>query len=1238
MSKGIGGEHMATIGINISGGEFGGTGGTHNSTYHYPTLSELKFYADKGVDFVRLPIRWERVQDALDGPLDLSGDIALIKQVLVNAASLGMDVIIDVHNYGRYNGVAIGAPGGPTAAQFADFWKKMAIEFKDMPALAGYDLMNEPHDMPTATIWKEAAQAATNAIREVDMDNTVIIEGTAWAGAHSWLKYNADLIINDPANKIVYQAHQYFDADSSGDYGKTYEMEGADPMVGVRRLEPFVQWLEANNLKGMIGETGVPSDDPRWLEVQKNALDYMIEHNLDVTAWASGTWWPETYSMYMGKPNAEDSAFGDLLEQYYNKFDGFETSGPSPSHTSPIAKIGDATLDESAGTMTFTVIRSGDLSGSSVVNFSTRNGTATAGSDYTATTGSATFAPGETTKTITVAITADTLAEANETLKVNLTAGSNVRIFDGHGVGTIREGVSTSPAVSIDDVAVNEEAGTMTFTVTRSGTLTDASSVNFATSSGTATAADYTGLTGSVNFAAGETTKTITVAITNDTVVELGETLNVNLTGGSNVSITKNVGVGTINTSDVGPGVIVGTNATETLNGTSGVDAIYAFDGHDTIMGSAGADFVDGGLGGNQINYVESSAGVNVDLTRAVQQGGHAEGDQLVSISHVAGSNYADVVTGNGSGNDLNGNGGRDVLTGGAGADRFIFESAAEADGDVITDYTAQDRLSFTAGVPTTTTYWLTNDGVNSTLRGDMNGDGVADFTITVNGVQTALNGVTLSTAPPPQPPEIVITDEVVNEVDGTITFTVTRSGDLTRASSMNYATAGGTATAGSDYTTATGTVDFAVGETTKTIVVAITNDTAVEASETFNINLSGGTNVTFSDGQGVGTINSEDVAPPPPPPSVAVNDVTVNEADGVMTFTVTRSGDLTGSSTVNYATANGTASAGSDYTAATGTVSFAAGQATATVQVLVVNDTLVEGAETLTLNLSGGTNVTIGDGQAVATINSEDVAPPPPPPSVAVNDVSVNEGAGTLVFTVTRSGDLTGSSTVNYATANSTATAGSDYTAAMGTVTFAVGQATATVAVQITDDTLVESSETLTLDLSGGTNVTIGDSQGVGTINSEDVAPVLASPGTIMGTAAGETISGTLANDLIDALGGNDVVNGRGGADRLTGGAGSDRFVFDSQANAAGDMVTDFSIGSDVLDFRAIDANPFRKGDQKFTWLDTGVFTGTAGQLREYIQDGKHFVAGDLNGDRIADFTIEVAGTTNLTSADILF
>jgi serralysin len=261
--------------------------------------------------------------------------------------------------------------------------------------------------------------------------------------------------------------------------------------------------------------------------------------------------------------------------------------------------------------------------------------------------------------------------------------------------------------------------------------------------------------------------------------------------------------------------------------------------------------------------------------------------------------------------------------------------------------------------------------------------------------------------------------------------------------------------------------------------------------------------------------------------------------------------------------------------------------------------------------------------------------APAPARPSVAVADVTVGEAVGSMVFTIVRSGDLSLASSVNYSTANGSATAGSDYSAANGTISFAPGQATATVAVNVINDSLVENPETLTLNLSGGTNVAIADGVANGTINSDDVLAPLSSPGTMFGTEAGETINGTGGNDIINGLGGNDVLNGLAGVDWLTGGAGSDRFVFDSAANANGDVVTDFVAGVDKLDFRSLDGDAGRKGTQKLTWIDSGEFTGRAGQLREFDLDGKHFVAGDTNGDRLPDFVIEVAGTFNLTAND---
>jgi aryl-phospho-beta-D-glucosidase BglC (GH1 family) len=143
------------IGINISGGEFGQVGGEHDYEYHYPTFTELQYYA-KGVELIRLPFRWERMQPGLDGPLDAE-ELALIKKVLAYAAELGIKVIIDCHNYGRYNGETIGSATGPTNAQFADFWMKLASELKNAPALAGYDIINEPHDMGGPGMWKSAA-------------------------------------------------------------------------------------------------------------------------------------------------------------------------------------------------------------------------------------------------------------------------------------------------------------------------------------------------------------------------------------------------------------------------------------------------------------------------------------------------------------------------------------------------------------------------------------------------------------------------------------------------------------------------------------------------------------------------------------------------------------------------------------------------------------------------------------------------------------------------------------------------------------------------------------------------------------------------------------------------------------------------------------------------------------------------------------------------------------------------
>ncbi len=218
------------------------------------------------------------------------------------------------------------------------------------------------------------------------------------------------------------------------------------------------------------------------------------------------------------------------------------------------------------------------------------------------------------------------------------------------------------------------------------------------------------------------------------------------------------------------------------------------------------------------------------------------------------------------------------------------------------------------------------------------------------------------------------ISDTSVTEGDsGTTTavFTVTLSAASGRVITVTYATADGTATAGTDYVAASGTLTFAPGETTRTLTVTVNGDTLDEPDETFTVNLSNAVNATIADGQGVGTILDDD-----PEPTLSISDTSVTEGDGGTTtavFTVTLSAASGRVVSVTYATADGTATAGADYVAASGTLTFAPGETTRTLTVTVIGDTLDEPDETFTVNLSNAVNATIARGQGVGMILDDD-------------------------------------------------------------------------------------------------------------------------------------------------------------------------------------------------------------------------------------------------------------------------
>jgi hypothetical protein len=227
-------------------------------------------------------------------------------------------------------------------------------------------------------------------------------------------------------------------------------------------------------------------------------------------------------------------------------------------------------------------------------------------------------------------------------------------------------------------------------------------------------------------------------------------------------------------------------------------------------------------------------------------------------------------------------------------------------------------------------------------------------------------------------------------------------------------------------------------------------------------------------------------------PPALSVSDVSATEGSS-LSFVVTRSGTTTAASTVNYATSNGTAIAGSDYYAASNSLTFAVGEVTRTVSVTTINDSALESAETVNLTLSNPSGATISDAQGVGTINDDDTANPCNAVSFSIsNGGAVTEGGGSI-FTITKTGSTTATCSVNLATANGTAVAPDDYTTFSMTLPFANTQTLQSVSVTTVDDTAVESAENFTMNLSSPTGgAAIGTGAATGTINDNDSAPTL--------------------------------------------------------------------------------------------------------------------------------------------------
>jgi Calx-beta domain len=381
------------------------------------------------------------------------------------------------------------------------------------------------------------------------------------------------------------------------------------------------------------------------------------------------------------------------------------------------------------------------------------------------------------------------------------------------------------------------------------------------------------------------------------------------------------------------------------------------------------------------------------------------------------------------------------------------------------------------------------------------------------------------------------ITNAAIAEGTGgasNLVLTVNRTGSGA-LEGVSFASNNVTAVAGVDYTAASGTLSFPIGTLTQTVSVPITTDSTVEGDETFTVSLNSPTGAGVSIGTGVATatINNDDTA------IISVNTPSIAEGNignTPLPFVVSISNPVQGAVSFTYTAANGNnvnpllnaTLADNDFVASTGSVSFASDSTAAlTVNVPIVGDTDVEANQGLLLNLSAlvlpatiaPASITFAASGA-GTINNDDGA------ILSIANASIaegNAGSSNLVFTVNLSASNKNPVTVQYASTDGTAAAGSDYSVTNGTLTFPALSLSQTITVPITGENIVEANEAFTITLSAPVGASLGTSTATGTINNDDSATLSLNSLALAEGNAGNTamnFTATLSNPVQGAVG----------------------------------------------------------------------------------------------------------------------
>jgi len=301
------------VGVNLSGWDWGTqTDGSLTSEASVSPFSnnQITHFTNEGVNIFRIPIGWQALTaSSLSGSFNQTA-WSLYQASVNQALSAGAYVIIDIHNYARWNGAVIGQ-GGPTNDQFAATWGTIAKAYASNPKVI-FGIMNEPHDLTLST-WGTTVQVAVNAIRSAGATkNPILIPGDNWTSASTFTSWYTTMSkVTDPITAngnslLIFDHHRYLDADGSGTHNTCVDSR-------ISEFQANVAFLKSVGRQAIVSEIGSGNDascltSPGYLPQAIQYITSSYPWYIGVTGWGAGSFTPNTQLSLSPNPNNAVSA------------------------------------------------------------------------------------------------------------------------------------------------------------------------------------------------------------------------------------------------------------------------------------------------------------------------------------------------------------------------------------------------------------------------------------------------------------------------------------------------------------------------------------------------------------------------------------------------------------------------------------------------------------------------------------------------------------------------------------------------------------------------------------------------------------------------------------------------------------------------------------------------------------------------------------------------------------------